>query len=152
MYSIEDIKNLITILEDSQLAVMEISDGKGSSIRLEKPASPVVNNYNLSSGTAVQTAQPDGENMTAQTRNTLSSDDANAIKSPMVGVFYAASSPESKPYVSVGQKVSKGDVLCIIEAMKLMNEITAEQSGTIAEVCVNNGDIVEYGQTLFKIK
>ena len=60
-------------------------------------------------------------------------------------------SPDSEPFVTVGKKVNKGDVVCIVEAMKLMNEITAEQSGTISEICVNNGDIVEYGQTLFKI-
>lgn len=76
---------------------------------------------------------------------------ATDIKSSLIGVFYAASSPDAKPYVTVGSKVQKGDVLCIIEAMKLMNEIVAEQSGEIVDVCVQNGDIVEFGQTLFKI-
>ncbi|MDO4356300.1 MAG: acetyl-CoA carboxylase biotin carboxyl carrier protein, partial [Clostridia bacterium] len=73
------------------------------------------------------------------------------VKSPMVGVFYAAPSPEKPPFVKVGDRVKKGDVLCIIEAMKLMNEITAEQDGEIADVCVANGDVVEFGQILFKI-
>ena len=74
------------------------------------------------------------------------------MTSPMVGVFYAAPSPDQEPYVVVGSKVNKGDVLCLIEAMKLMNEVTAEQSGEIAAVCVENGQVVEYGQTLFTIK
>lgn len=70
----------------------------------------------------------------------------------MVGVFYASSSPEAEPYVKVGSHVKKGDILCIIEAMKLMNEIAAEFDGEITEVCVQNGQIVEYGQPLFRIK
>ncbi len=70
----------------------------------------------------------------------------------MVGVFYSAPSPDKEPYVSVGSSVSKGDVLCLIEAMKLMNEVTAEKSGTITAVCVDNGQVVEYGQKLFMIK
>jgi acetyl-CoA carboxylase biotin carboxyl carrier protein len=73
------------------------------------------------------------------------------IKSPMVGVFYAAPAPGSEPYVKVGSRVKKGDVLCIIEAMKLMNEITADKDGEIAKVCVENGQLVEYGQTLFHL-
>ncbi len=71
------------------------------------------------------------------------------VKSPMVGVFYQAASPEAEPFVRPGQAVKKGQVLCIVEAMKLMNEITAERDGIIEQVCVSDGDIVEYGQTLF---
>ena len=74
------------------------------------------------------------------------------IKSPMVGTFYGASSPESPAFVKVGDKVSKDSVVCIIEAMKVMNEIQAEMSGVITELLVENGEAVEYGQPLFKIK
>ena len=74
------------------------------------------------------------------------------VKSPMVGTFYASSSPDKEPFVKVGDKVHKGQVLCIVEAMKLMNEIESEFDGEIVEVCVNNEDIVEYGTPLFKIK
>jgi acetyl-CoA carboxylase biotin carboxyl carrier protein len=74
------------------------------------------------------------------------------IKSPMVGTFYGASSPESPAFVKVGDKVSKDSVVCIIEAMKVMNEIQAEMSGAITELLVENGEAVEYGQPLFKIK
>lgn len=74
------------------------------------------------------------------------------IESPMVGTFYAASAPGKPPYVTVGSKVKKGDVVCIIEAMKLMNEVEAEVDGEIVEILVKNEEIVEYGQPLFKIK
>ena len=73
------------------------------------------------------------------------------VTSPVVGVFYAAPSPDREPFVSVGSRVHEGDTLCIIEAMKLMNEITAECDGEIVDVCAVNGDVVEFGQTLFKI-
>lgn len=78
--------------------------------------------------------------------------DAFVIKSPMVGTFYRASSPESPPFTKVGEKVSAESVVCIIEAMKVMNEIHAETNGTVTEVLVENGDSVEYGQPLFKVK
>ena len=74
------------------------------------------------------------------------------IKSPMVGTFYRAASPESKPFMDVGGKVTENTVVCIIEAMKIMNEIQAETKGTVLEVLVENGQPVEYGQRLFKIK
>ncbi len=74
------------------------------------------------------------------------------IDAPMVGMLYLAPSPEAKPYVAVGDTVKKGDVVCIIEAMKLMNEITAEEDGEIAAVCVQNGQVVEFGQPLFRLK
>jgi len=74
------------------------------------------------------------------------------IKSPMVGTFYRAASPESKPFADVGAKVVENTVVCIIEAMKIMNEIQAEAKGTVLEVLVENGQPVEYGQRLFKIK
>lgn len=74
------------------------------------------------------------------------------IKSPIVGTFYAAPSPDSEPFVEVGSKVAENSVVCIVEAMKVMNEIKAEVSGTIAEVVVKNGEAVEYGQVLFKVR
>ncbi|MBX8467288.1 acetyl-CoA carboxylase biotin carboxyl carrier protein, partial [Deinococcus sp. RIT780] len=74
------------------------------------------------------------------------------VKAPIVGTFYASSSPDAPPYVKVGDTVTAGQVLCIIEAMKLMNEIEAEQGGTIREILVKNAEPVEYGQTLFIIE
>ncbi|WP_040684021.1 acetyl-CoA carboxylase biotin carboxyl carrier protein [Thermobrachium celere] len=78
--------------------------------------------------------------------------DEIVVKSPMVGTFYSAPSPDSEPFVKIGQRVKKGDILCIIEAMKIMNEIEAEVDGVIAAVCVQNGQMVEYGQALFRIQ
>ena len=72
------------------------------------------------------------------------------IRSPMVGVFYAAPTEDSEPFIKEGDHVKKGDTLCVIEAMKLMNEITAEQDGTIVEICAQNGQAVEYGTPLFR--
>jgi acetyl-CoA carboxylase biotin carboxyl carrier protein len=76
---------------------------------------------------------------------------AHEIKSPMVGVYYSAPAPEKDPYVQVGSRVKKGDILCIIEAMKLMNEITADKDGEIVKICVENGQVVEFAQPLFQI-
>lgn len=73
------------------------------------------------------------------------------VKSPLVGVFYASPAPDAPPYVSAGKRVKKGDVLCIIEAMKQMNEIVADADGEIAEVCLKNGEIVEYDQVMFRV-
>ena len=75
-----------------------------------------------------------------------------SVKSPLVGLFYAAPAENAAPYVSVGDTVQKGQTLCIVEAMKLMNEIQAEESGTIIEICIGNGQMVEYGTELFRIK
>ena len=74
-----------------------------------------------------------------------------AVKSPMVGTFYAAPAPDAKPYVEVGQRIEKGQVVCIVEAMKLMNEIEAEVAGRVTKVMVNNAQPVEFGQTIFLI-
>ncbi len=73
------------------------------------------------------------------------------VKSPMVGVFYVAPEPGGKPFVKVGDRVKKGDVMCIVEAMKLNNEITADKDGEVVDVCAQDGSVVEYGQTLFKL-
>jgi acetyl-CoA carboxylase biotin carboxyl carrier protein len=74
------------------------------------------------------------------------------VKSPLVGVYYAAPSPDAETFVSIGSNVKKGDVLCIIETMKLMNEIIAEQDGEIIDICIKNGEIAEFGQVLFKMR
>lgn len=144
MIDIETLKEYIKVLEDCSLAEIEISDEEDS-IRLAKPSadSPVV--AFSAQGTAPQTQS------SAPAAPTAPAASGNAIKSPMVGVFYAAPAPDRPPFVSVGDTVNKGDVVCIIEAMKIMNEITADKSGTITEILVENGDVVEYDQPLFNI-
>lgn len=141
MIDIETLKDYIKVLEDSSLAEIEISDEEDS-IRLAKPSadSPVVAFAPSNAPAAAQAAPASAPAASGK-----------AIKSPMVGVFYAAPSPDRPPFVNVGDTVKKGDVVCIIEAMKIMNEITATESGTITEVLVENGDVVEYDQPLFTI-
>ena len=78
--------------------------------------------------------------------------DTVSVTSPMVGVFYQAPAEDAEPYVKVGDRVQAGTVLCLVEAMKMMNEITAESDGTIAEICVQNGQVVDFGRELFRIK
>lgn len=146
MYSLDEVKALIKVLEDSKLSVLELSRENGDSIRLEKSVPAVA------AAPAVVPVLQEPVSAPAVSAQPAAEDNTKIIKSPMVGVFYAAPSPDSKPFVTVGQQVNKGDVVCIIEAMKLMNEITAEQSGTVCEVCASDGDIIEYGQTLFRIK
>lgn len=146
---IEEIKELIQALEQSSLTSLEINQGD-TSVKLEKnyvtapllQAAPAVEAAHPAPQT-VQTVSPaKEESAPAQPKRT-------AVSCPLVGVFYAAPAPNDAPFVTVGDTVKKGDVLCIVEAMKLMNEITAEQDGVITEICVENGQVVEYGQPLF---
>ena len=148
MYSKNDVKEFIEMLEGSSLSVLEIKNGDGSAIRLEKAisAAPAV---------VMQANAPASVNESAPVAAAAPSApvaEGKTINSPIVGVFYAAPSPDSNPYVSVGQKISKGDTICIVEAMKCMNEIQSELDGEVTEVLVKDGDLVEYGQPLFRVK
>ena len=149
MYNLEEIKNLISMLEDSSLSVLEVQSGDNK-VRLEKASqgAPVVSFANNNPVVAAPEVAADTEAAAAP----AAADTGKAIKAPIVGVFYVAPSPDADPYVSVGKRVKKGDVVCIIEAMKCMNEIQAEEDGEIVAVLANNGDLVEYGQPLFSIK
>ena len=156
MYTIDEIKEIINALDNSSVTEVELTCGNGEKIKLKKksevkvvaaepievPAAPMV----IPAAPAAPTAPAVPAAEAAPVA------EGKEIKSPMVGVFYAAASPDSDPYVQVGQAVKKGDTLCIIEAMKRMNEINAEESGVITEICVKNGDLVQFGQPLFKIK
>lgn len=152
MYNLDEIKEFINLLEDSSLSVFEIQKEDGSKIRLEKaqPAQQIVNTIPVANGVAAPApvAAP-VESAPAVTAAPVA-DSSKTIDAPIVGVFYAASAPGKAPYVSAGKKVKKGDVVCIIEAMKCMNEIQAEEDGEIVEVLVKDGELVEYGQPLFK--
>lgn len=154
MYNTEQIKELIKVLEESSLSVLEIVEKDGSKIRLEKaqPAQQIVNTIPVANGVSAPAPIPTApvESAPAVTSAPVA-DSSKTIDAPIVGVFYAASAPGKAPYVSVGKKVKKGDVVCIIEAMKCMNEIQAEEDGEIVEVLVKDGELVEYGQPLFKI-
>ena len=143
---IEEIKELIQALEQSTLTSLEVSQGSDS-MRLEKNYAAAVGqvapiSMPVSTAPAVETATPTEPAPAPQPKG-------SAVTCPLVGVFYAAASPEDAPFVTVGSSVKKGDVLCIVEAMKLMNEITAEKDGVVTQICVENGQVVEYGQPLF---
>ncbi|MGN0501344.1 MAG: acetyl-CoA carboxylase biotin carboxyl carrier protein [Ruminococcus sp.] len=154
MYNLDEIKEFINLLEDSSLSVFEIQKEDGSKIRLEKaqPAQQIVNTIPVANGVAAPApvAPATVESAPAAPAAPVA-DSSKTIDAPIVGVFYAASAPGKAPYVSAGKKVRKGDVVCIIEAMKCMNEIQAEEDGEIVEVLVKDGELVEYGQPLFKI-
>lgn len=150
--NMKEIKSLAQILNQSGLTAIEVSEGD-SKIRLEKnitaPAAAFV------AAPAVLPGAPPlagtEESVAAKTDAVVDFNKMNEVKSPMVGLFYRAPSPDSAPFVEVGSKVKKGDVLCIIEAMKLMNEIVAECDGEIVDICAENGQLVEFSQILFKI-
>lgn len=147
MYSLDELKKLIKILEESQLTSIKISDKKDS-VCIEK--APAVT-YTATAPVAEAPSQTAPVSAPESSVPSAPIPSGKTIDSPMVGVFYSAPNPDSAPFVSLGQEVKKGDVVCIIEAMKIMNEITAEESGKITEVLVNNGDVVEYGQPMFRI-
>lgn len=144
------IKTLIQLLQESELAEIEVSDGE-QSVRLSRasqapsaPAAPAVAVF-----PPVETAVE----VPAETEEeTPALPQGEQVTSPMVGTFYAAPSPTSPAFVKVGDSVSSGDVLCVIEAMKTMNHIESEYSGEVAAVLVENAEPVEYGQALFIIR
>ncbi len=137
---IDQIKELVDLMIKGGLSRMEIVED-GNRILLESNSCSEVISPHIP---AIRV--PDVESIPDVGFNNIS-----LYTSPMVGVFYAAPSPDAQPFVKVGDQVKKGDVLCIVEAMKLMNELTADESGEILDICVSDGDIVEFGQTIFKI-
>lgn len=146
---ISDIKALAELVRKNNLSALDLSEGE-LHIRIEN--APALQSAPAPEAAAPQEAAPVPAPAPAPAAdNGPDFGAARMIVSPMVGVFYASPSPDDPPFVKVGQKVHKGDVLCIIEAMKLMNEITAEEDGEIIDVCAANGSVVEYGQTLFKL-
>jgi acetyl-CoA carboxylase biotin carboxyl carrier protein len=146
---IRKIKKLIEIIEESGIAELEVKEGE-ESIRISRysantvMAAPI--NYAAAPQTAVHasiatTVAPAEEKITG-----------HIVKSPMVGTFYRSASPGSKTFAEIGQTVKAGDTLCIIEAMKILNQIESDKSGTVTKVLVDNAEPVEYGQPLFVIE
>ncbi len=154
---IRKIKKLVEILEESGLAEIEISENE-ESVRLSRfpkdlPAFPAT--YTLTApapapGTAAPA--PPRPEATSDADEGTPAVEGQVIRSPMVGIFYAAPNPESDPFVSVGQEIKAGDVVCVIEAMKMFNQIESEFSGKIVSVLVENAQPVEYDQPLFIIR
>ena len=152
----DKLKEIIYILENSDVNEIEVNFW-GRKYRVSKQASVIVQESSgLASKEATQNSVQSNPNR-LEPENTLASDDNESFDgedqlSPMPGTFYSAPTPDDEPFISQGDVVKKGQVLCIIEAMKIMNEIESEFDGTIMKVKVNNGDPVEYNQPLFVIK
>lgn len=153
MYSIDEIKELLAAFDGSKATAVDIQLGADEYISIrQKNEKSIVTAAVPAAEAAPVIVQTAAAAAPAAAPSAPAESEGTAVESPMVGVFYAAPSPDSDPYVTVGSTVNKGDVLCLIEAMKLMNEVTAEKSGTITKVCVENGQVVEYGQPIFMIK
>ena len=135
-----DIRKYAGLMKELGLTGLEITE-ENSKVRLERSVP-------APAGGIVCAVPEDAAHPQAAPEAT----DYSSVKSPIVGVFYAAPAENAAPYVSVGDRVKKGQTLCIVEAMKLMNEIAAEEDGVVTEVCVTNGQVVEYGTELFRIK
>ncbi|NNF25750.1 MAG: acetyl-CoA carboxylase biotin carboxyl carrier protein [Gemmatimonadetes bacterium] len=152
----EFLESLIRMVDDSSLDNLEIERG-GTRIRLSKSpdspagAVPVAPVAAPAPPQAPAAAPQPGAGAEGASVSTPPASNLVDVTSPMVGTFYRAPAPDAQPYVNVGKQVEAGDVLCIIEAMKLMNELECETPGAVAEVCVENGEPVEYGQVLFRI-
>lgn len=162
MIDLRYVKKLIEMLDNSTVDSVEISTDKGMKIRLSKtpqgrgvaaipavsvPAPPASSPVQRLTPTEAMPALPEPE----ASRPEPPKPNLLEVKSPMVGTFYSQPEPGAKPYVTVGTRIAKKQVLCIIEAMKIMNEIESEFAGVVKEVCVQDAHPVEYGQVLFRI-
>ncbi len=147
------VKALAHLMQEAGLTSLEIKE-TDFYIKLEKTVPAQAIQAAIPTQSVLPPAQAVQTPVSASVQDDDPGMDFNNVKlvaSPMVGVFYAAPSPDREPFVTIGSHVKEGDILCIIEAMKLMNEITAECDGEIVDICAVNGDVVEFGQTLFKI-
>lgn len=144
----EEIRELAEILDDFGLTCISVKEGD-SSVKLERKPSPI---YASPAGFSAAQNAVSGTPEEASELASASGKEGVLINSPMVGVFYTGPSPDSEPFVTEGSRVDRGDVLCIVEAMKLMNEITSEYSGVIVQVLAENGQVVEAGQPLFRME
>ncbi len=165
MMDLKNLKSLIKLMVENDLTEVELQDAQGEKVALKRGRGDGPVTYVTSApptiGNVVPTPAPAGVNVTSSSSASTSTgatadSDADAglvaIRSPMVGTFYASPSPEAKPFVTVGGKVTPDTVVCIIEAMKVFNEIKAETSGTVVKVLVSSGKAVEFGQPMFMIK
>jgi acetyl-CoA carboxylase biotin carboxyl carrier protein len=151
---IRKIKKLIDLIQESDVSEIEISEGE-ESVRISRNQHSAAVTYSTPAPThyaapAPVPATPATSPAVAETSSAVN--EANAVRSPMVGTFYRSSSPEAAPFVEVGQSVSAGDVICIIEAMKMFNQIEADRSGTVKAILVENGDPVEFDEPLVIIE
>lgn len=153
------LQKVIKMLDSSELAEIEIEE-EGTKLRLSKPRPKVISGMTQIAATpqaapvqlAVPAAVPEAAKTDAGKKEEVHNENIYEVRSPMVGTFYRTPSPDADPYVKPGDSVKSGDVICIIEAMKLMNEIESEVSGKVVKVLVENGTAVEYDQPLMLIE
>lgn len=143
-FDIEYVEKLAKVLADNSLTEISLEDGE-QAITLRKEVTGVLAAPAVSAPVAAPQASAPAEKPVEVKKG-------KPLTSPMVGTFYKAPSPDAKPFVEVGQTIKEGDVVCIVEAMKLMNEIEAEVSGKIVEICVTDGQPVEFGQVLMYVE
>ena len=143
---IRKVKKLIELLEESEVAEIEIHEGE-ESIRISRLQAVT----QVAAAPVAMAAQVAAAPVAAAAPAEPAKPDGHTVTSPMVGTFYEASSPGAKPFVEIGQQVNVGDTLCIIEAMKMLNQIEADKAGTVSARLVENGQPVEFGQSLFVI-
>jgi acetyl-CoA carboxylase biotin carboxyl carrier protein len=152
---IKKIKQLIEIMEENGLVEIEIKHDDDKIVLKRAQPQQIVGGIPMMSPESAVPVGPESIKTAGQSsasQRVPSEEDLVEIKSPIVGTFYATPSPDSEPYVDIDSAVGPQTVVCIIEAMKVMNEIKAETSGTIVEILVTNGQAVEYGQVLFKVR
>jgi acetyl-CoA carboxylase biotin carboxyl carrier protein len=150
---IRKVKKLIELLEESGIAEIEIKEGE-ESVRISRmPTGTVVPQYFAAPQAAPAPAAAPAA-IAAPAAPTLArrKDDENIVPAPMVGTYYSAASPTAKPFVQLGDEVKEGQVLCIIEAMKMMNQIESDRAGRVTAIMCKNGDPVEFGQPLFVVE
>ena len=146
----EYIEKLAKIITNNGLTEISLEDGdQAITIRKDLPEVLVGTSAPVAATPSALAAQPVAQKTEENSEPEVQ---GKAITSPMVGTFYSASAPDAAPFVEIGSEVAVGDVVCIIEAMKLMNEIKSEQSGKIVKICVKNGDPVEFGQVLMYVE
>ena len=149
---IRKVKKLMELLEESGMSEIEIKEGE-ESVKISRYGnSPAPAQHPIQS--FVQQQAPVSSAPTSQTAspNDQPQETGQSVTSPMVGTFYSAPSPTAKPFVSIGQKINQGDTVGIIEAMKIMNQIESDQSGTVVEILVKDGEAVEFGQSLIVVE
>jgi acetyl-CoA carboxylase biotin carboxyl carrier protein len=144
------LKTLIDLVSESNISELEITEADGK-VRIVK-ADPARAALQLVPAPAVQAMPPAAAPAATPTAPVVEVETGHTVKSPMVGTFYRSPSPDAKAFVEVGQAIKEGEPICIIEAMKIMNEIEADKSGTVTRVLCENGQAVEFGQPLFVIE
>ena len=147
---IRKVKKLMELLEQSGMAEIEIKEGE-ESVKISRYGNAPLITPTVSQQPTVMVT-PSQVESTTRAANKGTEASGNLISSPMVGTYYSAPSPSAKPFVTVGQHVNKGDTVGIIEAMKIMNQIEADHSGTVVEILVKDGEAVEFGQALIVIQ